>query len=688
MAFYNKNLSHFTSNLWITFIIILVSAVVFFFGIYSEKELERAHKLRYKSYLLADEMRQTSDDLTRMVRAYVLTGNPLYKQYYKEILDIKNGIKPRPVNYNNIYWDLIISNGKHPHVNSTQTIALLTLMKNAGFTENEFSNLSLALTNSNILAEIEFKAINLIDKTQPTTEKNRNDALEILSNKEYHRAKYEIMKPINEFYIMIDKRTQDHIKQDAQTAFLIRSLFVLFGLLFTFMLWRIYRSLNMILGTSIYELHDYMRKIGSGDFTSILSVPKKASDSLLGWLSETQKELSLIEADRKSVEVALRKNQSHLDAIIQNEPECVKLVDPKGMLIKMNPAGLAMLEADSLEEAQEHGLVQFLYPEHRGGFLELHKKVMNGESGTYEFEIEGIKGGHRWLETNATPMRNEQGEVTMLLGITRDITDRRDAEVAMRTQSQAMEQSSNSIIITDAKAKITYVNNAFVKTTGYTPEEVLGKNPSFLNSGKTSTIAYKEMWNSISTGSSWQGEFINQSKDGKEYTYSINISPVLDISGNITHYIAIEEDITEQKQTISFAESCTGGRIAAAFTAISGASNVLNGSCITYSNEIKHKWLNVGNDILEEFGAVSEECVLQMLDGIQKMAQSDYAIAVSGIAVPTGGTEFNPVGSVYIGLLTPANKEIFHCRFKGNREEVQEQATSFAIEKLAKTLNF
>jgi len=155
-------------------------------------------------------------------------------------------------------------------------------------------------------------------------------------------------------------------------------------------------------------------------------------------------------------------------------------------------------------------------------------------------------------------------------------------------------------------------------------------------------------------------------------------------SKNIVEKIILK--LTDQQQTISFAESCTGGRIATAFTAISGASNILNGSCVTYSNEIKHKWLNVENDILEEFGAVSEECVSQMLDGIQKMAKSDYAIAVSGIAGPTGGTEFKPVGTVYMGLLTPTSKEVFYCLFKGSREDVQEQSTLFAIKKLANAL--
>jgi nicotinamide-nucleotide amidase len=155
---------------------------------------------------------------------------------------------------------------------------------------------------------------------------------------------------------------------------------------------------------------------------------------------------------------------------------------------------------------------------------------------------------------------------------------------------------------------------------------------------------------------------------------------------NYDHVENIIQKLTEQKQTLSFAESCTGGRIAAAFTAVSGASNILNGSCVTYSNKIKHQWLGVEVGVLEKYGAVSKECVSQMLDGIQKMVQSDYAIAVSGIAGPTGGTEFKPVGTVYIGILSPQNQEIFHCHFKGNREEVQERSTQFAIEKLSQSL--
>ncbi len=158
---------------------------------------------------------------------------------------------------------------------------------------------------------------------------------------------------------------------------------------------------------------------------------------------------------------------------------------------------------------------------------------------------------------------------------------------------------------------------------------------------------------------------------------------------NITELTStIIKTLAENKQTITFAESCTGGRIAAAFTAIPGSSAVLNGSCVTYANEIKHRWLGVQNSVLEKYGAVSQQCVSQMLKGIQELAGADYAIAVSGIAGPTGGSELKPVGTVYIGIKTPFAQEVFHCFFHGNREQVQEQSVVFAIEKLDEVLNF
>lgn len=149
----------------------------------------------------------------------------------------------------------------------------------------------------------------------------------------------------------------------------------------------------------------------------------------------------------------------------------------------------------------------------------------------------------------------------------------------------------------------------------------------------------------------------------------------------------IIETLIRHKETITCAESCTGGRIAAAITAVSGASEVFHGSVVTYSNEIKHQWLGVDNAVLETYGAVSRQCVEQMLSGVLKLADAQYAIAVSGIAGPTGGTPQKPVGTVFIGIQTPVSQAVFPCFFHGDREEIQKQSVEFAIEKLADFLD-
>lgn len=129
--------------------------------------------------------------------------------------------------------------------------------------------------------------------------------------------------------------------------------------------------------------------------------------------------------DQKNTEFALQASQKYLQTIVSNEPECVKLVSPTGQLLDMNPAGLAMLEVESLEEAKLYKLTDYVLPEWRVPFIDLMKRVMNGENGRLEFEIQGLKGTRRWLETHATPLRDSGGNITMLLGITRDTTERK-----------------------------------------------------------------------------------------------------------------------------------------------------------------------------------------------------------------------------------------------------------------------
>ncbi len=133
------------------------------------------------------------------------------------------------------------------------------------------------------------------------------------------------------------------------------------------------------------------------------------------------------EAERRRAMDTIKAQHDFLRAILEAEPECVKVVAPNGKLIHMNPAGLAMLEAESVQEIQQCGLLDFVPQPYRTAFSEFHQSVCAGGSGSLEFPLIGRKGTRRWVETHATPLRNPKGEVTAMLGITRDITEKKHA---------------------------------------------------------------------------------------------------------------------------------------------------------------------------------------------------------------------------------------------------------------------
>lgn len=120
--------------------------------------------------------------------------------------------------------------------------------------------------------------------------------------------------------------------------------------------------------------------------------------------------------------------KAQLQAIIENAPESVTLINTGCRLIDINPAGLETLQADTLIQAQEHPFSTYVLPQCYEAFMALHKEVMKGNSGALEFEVQGLKGKRRWLETHALPMRDSDDNVTMILGISRDIIQRIKSE--------------------------------------------------------------------------------------------------------------------------------------------------------------------------------------------------------------------------------------------------------------------
>ncbi len=171
--------------------------------------------------------------------------------------------------------------------------------------------------------------------------------------------------------------------------------------------------------------------------------------------------------------------EARLRLIIETEPECVKLLSADGKLLEMNPAGLRMIEADSFQQVAHCCVYPLVTDEHRAEFQKLTERVFQGESGTLEFRIVGLKGGHRWLETHAAPLRDPSGNVTALLGLTRDITGRKNAELeaqsARKQMNQVFERVTDAFVALDRNWVYTYVNAKAGELFGKSPEDLIGK---------------------------------------------------------------------------------------------------------------------------------------------------------------------------------------------------------------------
>ena len=156
--------------------------------------------------------------------------------------------------------------------------------------------------------------------------------------------------------------------------------------------------------------------------------------------------------------------------------------------------------------------------------------------------------------------------------------------------------------------------------------------------------------------------------------------------GEDTLESVIQKMLIENKKTVSVAESCTGGLLAAKLTNTAGSSACFKQSVVTYSNEAKMQMLGVKSETLDQFGAVSAETAEEMLNGILNLSKADYAVSITGIAGPDGGTKEKPVGLVYIGTSYNGNNEVNKFKFLGKRQDIRERAVNVALDSLRRTI--
>lgn len=323
---------------------------------YTEWRLERANEQRYQSYLLADELRQSSDDLTRMVRSYIATGQPQYQAYYDDILAIRDGRIPRPLHYNRIYWDLVSPQQPRPRPEAGAA-SLLSLMQAANFAPQEFARLAQAKQQSDLLSRTERQAMALVRQAGSLPAGERallHTAAERMVNDEaYVAAKARIMQPIDQVYELIEQRTASEVAMAVQQSQRVRLAFMLVALGLCLLLLRMRRYSREVLGCSLRQLYAYIVRLGSHPPPA---VPRTTvgQDTVLGWLVRTDARLRQLARKQQQVQQQLAA-QAHSDALtgLANRRALQQQLADWLALPPDQPWGLAYLDLDGFKPVND-----------------------------------------------------------------------------------------------------------------------------------------------------------------------------------------------------------------------------------------------------------------------------------------------------------------------------------------------
>jgi two-component system, cell cycle sensor histidine kinase and response regulator CckA len=249
----------------------------------------------------------------------------------------------------------------------------------------------------------------------------------------------------------------------------------------------------------------------------------------------------------QQTELALRQSENRLRAMIDAEPECIKLIAGDGTLLEINAEGLAMMEVENADVLIGKPIDVVIVPEYRAAFADLHKSICQGNKGTLEFEIVGFKGTRRYMETHAVPLRNEFDGTFIHLALMRDITQQKQAEQKIREQGLLLDVSTEGILVRNIHNQILFWNQGAERLYGWKAEEVVGKNVLqvlYKDISPQLEDAYLKVMN---TGE-WRGELDQLTKEGKVIIVESRWILIRDDHGQPKSILSVNTEITQQKQ--------------------------------------------------------------------------------------------------------------------------------------------
>jgi two-component system, sensor histidine kinase and response regulator len=248
---------------------------------------------------------------------------------------------------------------------------------------------------------------------------------------------------------------------------------------------------------------------------------------------------------RKEALERLRVSEARHRSFVENASMGIYRSTMDGHFVEVNPALVRMLGYASAEELRAVSVAELYADESvRGGIVA--DALRSGTIQALDVVWKRKDGAPVRLHLNGTVAPGVPGEPDTFEVIVEDVTELRRAQSMTRLQAAGLEAAANAMVFTEPDGTVVWVNDAFTTLTGYTPSEVVGQNPRILKSGVQSADFYQELWSTVRAGRIWHGELVNRRNDGTLYTEEMTISPVLDDSGRITHYVAVKQDVSDR----------------------------------------------------------------------------------------------------------------------------------------------
>lgn len=306
----------------------------------------------------------------------------------------------------------------------------------------------------------------------------------------------------------------------------------------------------------ILVLSGAAEKLGEGDlsvrldeesvtdeFRTLYSTVNSFAESQKGAVERFEAELSRRTEELESV-------NSRMQSFFDNAPDAIISITPGDKSITFFSKGAEKMFAYRAEEVLGEN-VNMLMPEPfrsaHDGYIDRYMSTRQGAALGMIRGLKAVRKGGEVLDIELALSRGGSGEDTVFNGVIRDVSEKLKADMEMQKLVNAIEQSAESVMITDGEGAIEYVNPAFEKITGYGRGEIIGSNPSVLKSGVHNKNFYANLWSTIKDGSIWKGEFTNKKKSGEIYYEECTITPVKNQEGDITNFISLKRDITEKK---------------------------------------------------------------------------------------------------------------------------------------------